>query len=199
MFLAGGDLSLVLSVLLTRVGEDGGGGHERSCCGCAVVILVGWGGGWGMERGGWTAEGQGVEGQEEQRKYATILLVCQMSWKYFGSLSLGCFLIRYLNTGISQNICRIPIISHVHFTVHFTHYHCASLHFTKGRLYFAKCETATASAARWKSVTNDRDRQEQLQEHLNAAGGGGRSRWLQTLPATFGGCLRLPLKAAGSM
>ena len=38
MFIAGGDLTLVQSVLLTRVGEGGGGEGERNCCGCRVVV-----------------------------------------------------------------------------------------------------------------------------------------------------------------
>ena len=44
-----------------------------------------------------------------QRKFAIILPVCQIIWKYLGPLSLG----------HSQNFHGIPIISNVHITVHF--------------------------------------------------------------------------------
>ena len=38
-----------------------------------------------------------------QRKFATIIQVCQISSKYLGPLSLDHSLIRFLNVGISRN------------------------------------------------------------------------------------------------
>ena len=55
MFIAGGYLTLVLSVLLTKVRGD-----ERNCCGCEMVI------GWGViewrkgQRWGWQLDRVGV-------------------------------------------------------------------------------------------------------------------------------------------
>ena len=67
-----------------------------------------------------------------QRKFATILLVCSIRWKYLGPLSFSHSLIRFLDMGILWNFRRILVILHVHFTVYFAYYHYA------GFSYFVK-------------------------------------------------------------